>query len=616
LNIPGNKNQRNSIESNYFAMDKKKINPIVFTGEIMLSKGEKTPKSMVCFDVRMIYEDGTQEFQVITPAFPKEYGKWIKVSKTFTPKKTVKKLSVMCLNYFYNGKVSFRNAKVIGDFIVPKQLNKSSKLEPTVEVTNWVSKKHKSGGSALQLKSNEVSIEGDLNDRKSIASEAFILEQGEPSTISFEGEIKCTSLNRKKNSIVCYDLFLTYQDGSTSWVIITPAVPKENNKWIKVAKTFTPVKAVKKLSVFCLNYNYNGKAFFRNAKLKFLKPEIELKGVKYHTLENTLVQYTFAEHKNKVWLSSYKEKNNNFDYIENSNRKSNLYQLNLINKNKDIKIINGGGKVLFKQQNPNTLKITWQNIPLDKGNVNVSAIISLPEKSYRALWDIDVELKNSSVYLDKLVYPYLADIKVAGKLDQQFLFFPQDIGRLLTNPAKKLQAPLSISYGSWHMTMQYMAFYGMKKGWYLAAKDGNGYSKSFVFAKKPGMNSYYFSVERPLDRNAKKYHSTYSVEAGIFNGDWYDAAQIYRQWALQQKWCKAGVLVKKSNFSSILKNFGGMYLLPPHRAKISPQNAANRKKLKPHEYSLLTDKEVKEKYSIGIDEKDFIKAVLHEQNYY
>lgn len=35
---------------------------------------------------------------------------------------------------------------------------------------------------------------------------------------------------------------------------------------------------------------------------------------------------------------------------------------------------------------------------------------------------------------------------------------------------------------------------------------------------------------------------SYDVIAGPFRGDWYDACQIYRKWALQQTWCRKGPL--------------------------------------------------------------------------
>ena len=99
VTVPGELEQENSIESGAFILEQIKAEPIKFKGELMVENGEGRQGHISCFDIRMIYQDGSQGYQVIPPSFPLETGKWTPVSLQFTPAKPVKVINVMCLNY-------------------------------------------------------------------------------------------------------------------------------------------------------------------------------------------------------------------------------------------------------------------------------------------------------------------------------------------------------------------------------------------------------------------------------------------------------------------------------------------------------------------------------------
>jgi hypothetical protein len=46
----------------------------------------------------------------------------------------------------------------------------------------------------------------------------------------------------------------------------------------------------------------------------------------------------------------------------------------------------------------------------------------------------------------------------------------------------------------------------------------------------------------------------YDVVLGPIKGDWYDAAKLYRQWALQQKWCAAGSLQQRAQQGTVARH--------------------------------------------------------------
>jgi len=92
------------------------------------------------------------------------------------------------------------------------------------------------------------------------------------------------------------------------------------------------------------------------------------------------------------------------------------------------------------------------------------------------------------------------------------------------------------------MTVQMIAFYDSEQpdaGLYLSMDDSEGYKKRFGFQRVNDSTGDYilFSFlhsisETPGNNLSLAYH----VNVDIFSGDWYDAADRYKQWALTQPW--------------------------------------------------------------------------------
>ena len=82
---------------------------------------------------------------------------------------------------------------------------------------------------------------------------------------------------------------------------------------------------------------------------------------------------------------------------------------------------------------------------------------------------------------------------------------------------------------------QFLAYYNEQAGLYLACEDTAANVKMIMpVHREPGMRlgmahigDWPSTGERTLE---------YDVVLGTFTGDWYAAADLYRQWALQQPW--------------------------------------------------------------------------------
>lgn len=77
--------------------------------------------------------------------------------------------------------------------------------------------------------------------------------------------------------------------------------------------------------------------------------------------------------------------------------------------------------------------------------------------------------------------------------------------------------------------MPYMAYYGKSEGLYFAAHDRDGNVKGIDFHKEGSGIKLQFRLFSGLDAG-QDFDMEYSLVMAFFNGDWYDAAEIYRTW--------------------------------------------------------------------------------------
>jgi hypothetical protein len=101
-------------------------------------------------------------------------------------------------------------------------------------------------------------------------------------------------------------------------------------------------------------------------------------------------------------------------------------------------------------------------------------------------------------------------------------------------------------------TIQMMAYYNQKGGLYIACEDPAGLPKLVAPLLEQngvtmGMGHY------PGTQGPGKTKIPYEVVLGTFQGDWYAAASIYRDWAEKQPFC-AQKISERSNYPEWLQN--------------------------------------------------------------
>ncbi|HOZ49954.1 MAG TPA: DUF6259 domain-containing protein [Candidatus Hydrogenedentes bacterium] len=89
------------------------------------------------------------------------------------------------------------------------------------------------------------------------------------------------------------------------------------------------------------------------------------------------------------------------------------------------------------------------------------------------------------------------------------------------------------------LSMQCLAFYGAQgSGFYAACDDTAAFGKRFAFFGDGRGGAGFEVVQLPENaaESAGAYRAPYRVQLGVFDGDWFTAAERYRAWALQQPW--------------------------------------------------------------------------------
>ncbi len=161
---------------------------------------------------------------------------------------------------------------------------------------------------------------------------------------------------------------------------------------------------------------------------------------------------------------------------------------------------------------------------------NLTATVIITTSGSKSDWDMSVTGLGSNT-LTEAHFPYL-NIKASGN---DYFMTSTHSGRLIKNP-KSSGINEELKYPRWAATMQFSAYYNDNYGIYLGTHDPKASIKKFVI-KANIKNGVKFENEIPIPNkgiagNDWEFSGVFRLE--LFEGDWYDASQIYREWASQE----------------------------------------------------------------------------------
>ena len=218
-----------------------------------------------------------------------------------------------------------------------------------------------------------------------------------------------------------------------------------------------------------------------------------------------------------------------------------LYRVVLSNVGSEtIKLTSHDAKKLLIQQSqsPDQVRLEFdRHRDLD---LKITCTVRLPADSLLSYWRITVQ-NNTPYAVRALLYPVVRATSVLGDSAEDDVFVSGMMGgQMIRKPGESFaRYPGLDVIRSQHpglMSIQMQAFYDDTAGLYVATQDATGSIKAFNTALADGV------LDMTVEHNHNEtpgldYELPYDTVLGVFHGDWYTAADIYREWAHKQHWC-------------------------------------------------------------------------------
>jgi hypothetical protein len=241
----------------------------------------------------------------------------------------------------------------------------------------------------------------------------------------------------------------------------------------------------------------------------------------------------------------------------------------LVDKTKKIDYIKGNQEAVpFRLEKNNEWQSKFIDFDFSKDDMYMEGI------GYHLKWQVDAEIhifakvripfeqgeiiftsevvNHSEHRIPSLEYPIIANLQTitAGGAGD-YLAHSFATGFLVHNPIEQFKADgdgfryMPYPEGFSGATMQFFTYYGESKGGlYFAAYDSEHYSKWLNFYKNNNDLLEASFIHGFEDIGPKKgVRADYPVVIKLMHeGNWYEAAEVYRKWAEQQKWTQKGKL--------------------------------------------------------------------------
>ncbi|MHB9139501.1 MAG: DUF459 domain-containing protein, partial [Victivallaceae bacterium] len=204
-----------------------------------------------------------------------------------------------------------------------------------------------------------------------------------------------------------------------------------------------------------------------------------------------------------------------------------------------------------KIEKPGFIKFIWSGIDVGKEKkcLDVWVSFTLDNGSF---CKINAGFENRSK--EYTVFYFMAPvIEGIGALDNQpeldYLATPSYNGRLICDPISKglLGKNRIFQPNRAGHSMQFDAYYNSGNGLYLGCFDGNQFAKRYQIGSDSdkGISWSLVNVPNNMRKVPQQWEVPYPAVLRCFTGDWYDACQIYREWALKQSWSSEGPLLTR-----------------------------------------------------------------------
>lgn len=171
-------------------------------------------------------------------------------------------------------------------------------------------------------------------------------------------------------------------------------------------------------------------------------------------------------------------------------------------------------------------------------SMNVTVTLTLAKNESVARWNLKLD-SAQPVVLGETHFPIISGIgtSVKNQHEKEYIAVPYYGGTKCENPRAKLIANQGwTNYPGGGMTIQMLTYCdGIGKGsLYLSSYDAEGYRKTFTCEPRLSGKAFsWYIMHYPEQSDAvSSWSMPYPVACGPIQGDWYNAAKLYREWAL------------------------------------------------------------------------------------
>jgi len=240
-------------------------------------------------------------------------------------------------------------------------------------------------------------------------------------------------------------------------------------------------------------------------------------------------------------LVSYQR--NGVEYIYQGNKKEDLFKIRLRDhsgKAIDLASLEAEKTHIVKEKSALKTVIKIQYTKLNHQPVDATVTIESTPNDPLTYWDIAIN-NSTDFYIDNIDFPLVkVNSDLVGSGGKARIFRPWAEGVVIENlnivndngfKPKQVEHPNTGCIGIYpsDCNMQFMAYYKNGSGLYMAAHDKESNMKGINIYPQPDSS---ILLDYRLFPGAPKHHYTlpYKMIVGGFDGDWYDAADIYRKW--------------------------------------------------------------------------------------
>ncbi|MBQ9367184.1 MAG: hypothetical protein IJT83_05335, partial [Victivallales bacterium] len=224
----------------------------------------------------------------------------------------------------------------------------------------------------------------------------------------------------------------------------------------------------------------------------------------------------------------------------------------------------------------NSIVFRWKDVPVkESGTVDVTATVRITSR--RAEWTLEV-VNHSSVYgLYESEYPILPPILESGTAD---VVLPT--GNWGGKLCRKNRSSYNGNYPTTGCPLQMMAVLRNGYGFYFAAHDGGARPKNLILKGNQSASVRLLAENAGVPGSGQK--AVFPIVTELFDGEWWDAAKLYRAWVSTAPWTAQGLIRDNPNYPKGITDLGFWYLLSgqPSTVEAIMDEAYNKRATVPH----------------------------------